>query len=159
MSDEPKFICDANVGKLGKWLRIVGVDATFLDPRRDEELILLARREGRIILTTDSGIASRPYVERCLLIKSRDYREQLKEVCDAFGLQLSPARVFSRCIECNRPVEPAAKGDIEGRVAEHVLAEHDEFFLCPSCGRVYWPGTHLRNTLESLRSMGVLAEG
>lgn len=158
-ADEPKFLCDANVGKLARWLRILGFDTVFMAPERDEELILRGRKDGRIILTTDRGIASRPYLQECLLIESRDYRLQLKQVCETFGLAPDRAKVFSRCVVCNSPVRRALKPDVQSRVPPRALASHDDFFECPGCGRVYWPGSHVRNTLETLRLMGLVGEG
>ena len=158
MSGEPKFLCDVNVGKLGRWLRILGFDAAFMNPERDEELIVLARKEDRIILTTDRGITSRPYVTRSLLIESRDYHEQLREVIGAFGLEPDEARIFSRCLVCNVAVQSAAKGQVETRVPHQAYSIHDQFSECPTCRRVYWPGSHLTNTLDALREMGIFGE-
>jgi len=153
---EPRFLCDVNVGKLGRWLRILGYDAEFMDPHRDEELILRARKERRILLTTDSGITDRPYLRDCLLIESRDHRLQLKQVCEAFRLRPPAERIFSRCTVCNVPVREADKAAVESRVPSHAFALHDRFYECQACGRAYWPGTHLRNTLKALRELGLL---
>ena len=156
---EPTFLCDVNVGKLGRWLRILGYDAELMDPRRDEELILRARKEGRVVLTTDSGITARPYIRNCLLIETRDHQLQLKQVCDAFRLRPRPESVFSRCTVCNVPVREVDKTAVESRVPPHAFALHDRFYECPVCGRAYWPGTHLHNTLRALREMGLLDAG
>jgi len=155
---QAKFLCDVNVGKLARWLRILGFDAEFMDPRRDEELILRARQEGRILLTTDRGIADRPYLDACLWVKSRDYREQLHEVLEAFGLRVAPERVFTRCSVCNHTVRPVTKDRVQSRVPARVFVAQDRFFECTTCDRVYWRGSHIDRVLAALREMGLVGD-
>ncbi len=154
--DEPRFLCDVNVGKLARWLCLLGYDCAFMDPPRDADLIARARREGRAILTTDAGMVRAAGAHPAWLVRARDLPAQLKEVLAAFQLQPRPERLFSRCARCNAPVRRVAKRDAQGRVPPGAFEAHEEFFQCPSCGQWYWPGSHVERTRRRLKEMGIL---
>jgi uncharacterized protein with PIN domain len=141
------------LGKLAKWLRLLGYDTVFSPDLGDVDIARRALREGRIVLTRDRGLAARKAVKRCLLIESHDYLQQLKQVIKEFGLKPSTERVFSYCLVCNRPVAEIAKEDVRELVPPYVLQTNVFFAQCPECHRVYWPGTHLKNTLEKLKEI------
>jgi len=146
-----KFIADENVGKLCKWMRILGYDVSFYSPIEDAELIRKAAREERIILTKDSGIPKWNMAkERCFLVRSQNPFKQLKQVVRHFVLPISPKSIFTRCIECNIPVVKRPKEELKSKIPPFVYKTHDEFSQCPSCGRVYWAGSHYENVLERL---------
>src|SRR5881296_683880 len=96
---EIKFIADVMVGKLARWLRVLGFDAEYSNAFEDDEVIRRAESENRIILTRDTGLAARRMRARCLLIDSGDYKEQIHQVLSTFGLK--DFHTFSRCLECN----------------------------------------------------------
>ncbi len=145
MDPAPKFIVDNNVGRLAKWLRVLGFDTLFINPIADDELLAIARREGRIIVTKDTAFLRRREVMdgrlRVVFVRSNDRLGQLREVIEALNLP-TPDRWFSRCLECNSPLKAVVKAEVAGQVPPYVYATQDDFQRCPSCGRVYWPGTH-----------------
>src|SRR5262250_3223042 len=102
-----KFIVDSNVGRLAVWLRVLGYDAVFINPIEDSELVEIARRENRIILTKDTGIMQRRVVTsgqlKALLIEGKDWRHQLGQVIRTLKLQTHLR--FTRCLRCNAPLE------------------------------------------------------
>lgn len=137
----PRFIADAMLGRLARWLRTLGFDTAFDDAIGDEDLVRRAVREGRVILTRDRRLVEEWRVEGCLLVESEGTEEQLREVVEAMGLD-APARLFGRCRVCNTPLEPATAEAVEGRVPSGVLDRHDRFLSCSGCGRAYWEGSH-----------------
>ncbi len=140
-----KFIVDQNVGKLVKWLRMMGYDTVFFSGEDDWQMVMTALAEGRIILTRDTGIMSRGVVAngrlKAILIASDDPDAQIRQVVEALNLDTRSAQ-FTRCLEDNEPLEARTKSDIEGRVPPYVFATQDRYFECPVCHRIYWKGTH-----------------
>ncbi|MBC7250663.1 MAG: Mut7-C RNAse domain-containing protein [Anaerolineae bacterium] len=140
-----KLLADGMLGRLAKWLRILGFD-TLYDPSLDDHALLrLARAEGRILLTCDRELAHRRGAPS-LLIESTDLESQLRQVIR--DLHLSPDAAFSRCPVCNTPLEALEKEAVRDRVPAHVFRTHTEFSRCPHCDRVYWSGTHRARMLE-----------
>lgn len=137
--------------KLGKYLRILGYDAAWDKNLRTHELIVRANLEGRIFLTRNTRLPDQyPAVKSVMLLESKDPVEQLSEVVKQTGLDVSVG-LFSKCIKCNVLLDNVAdKKEIEGAVHPNVYACHDLFFKCPSCGTVFWHGSHVRNTCTKL---------
>jgi uncharacterized protein with PIN domain len=147
-----KFAVDCMLGKLAKWLKILGFDAVFFSRIEDEELIDLARKEGRILLTKDLGMIERSGNVPTLFIESEDWHEQVVQVLDKFDLR-GRANPYSRCIECNVELSDLSKSSAKNLVSSFIYEKAEKFSLCPHCGRVFWRGTHFRDmesTIESL---------
>ena len=144
---EVKFIVDGMLGRLAKWLRILGYDTAYLPRLDDNQLVRLARAEGRLLLTRDRGLARRRGLQ-CLLIESDYLEEQLRQILTE--LALTEENSFSRCPVCNTPLQRIEKTELEGRVPPHIFHTHKDFSLCPNCGKIYWPGTHWARMQEKL---------
>ena len=148
MDDRPlKLLADGMLGKLAKWLRLLGYDTAYDNAATDPELARRARAEGRVLLTRDRELAGRRGL-RTLLIQSEILEEQVREVQDGLGPPPDPA--LSRCAVCNAVLEAVDPGEIADRVPPYVLRTQSEFRRCPGCGRVYWPGTHVDEMLERM---------
>jgi uncharacterized protein len=154
-----KFIVDNNVGRLTGWLRALGYDTLFVNPIDDNELLRIAQREGRIILTRDTGILARRVVTsgtiRAIDIRHDDWREQLAQVMREVGLEHH--KPFTRCIECNTVLQSQTRADAEPHVPAYVFRTQDAFLVCPCCGRHYWRGTHWERMTETLERIRALA--
>ncbi len=138
----PRFLADAMLGKLATWLRILGCDVEYLGDLPDEEFVERALREGRIILTRDTLLVRRRKArENHFFVTGDGWRDQLRQVVRAFGIDPA-ARLFTRCVRCNEPLEAIDKARVEGRVPPYVYATREEFRVCPSCRRLYWRATH-----------------
>lgn len=146
-----RFLVDAMLGKLAKWLRILGYDTFYYRDLEDEQLIELAEAEGRVLLTSDERLWRQRGGEEKILISSDDWREQLGELAQV--VELDTSGVFTRCIECNVPLEQASREGVEGLVPPHVFATQEEFGRCPRCGRIYWKGTHFAQALAEVERM------
>lgn len=153
MSDEEiRFIADSMLGRLAKWLRILGYDTLYFRDAHDGRLIALAEREGRILLTRDTRLLLRRRLCRIFFIRHDRVWDQLRQVAHELQLRIGD-RFGSRCLRCNRSLAPLAKERAAGHVPEYVFRHHDEFFRCEECGRIFWDGTHLHHMEETVRAL------
>ena len=143
-----KFAADRMLGKLAKWLRIMGQDVIYGPHLSGYGLIRAARQEGRLILTRDQRLKQKQPPE-FIVIKSDRCHEQVRQVIEACGLD-PLAQAFSRCLLCNALLEPRPKEVIAARVPPYVLSTQERFFACPGCNRIYWPATHHEKMLTEL---------
>jgi len=149
-----KFAADRMLGKLAKWLRIMGQDVIYGPHLTGYGLIRAARQEDRLILTRDGRLKQKQPPDY-IFVESDRYREQLRQVVKACGLE-PLAQAFTRCLECNAVLEPRAKDAVKALVPPYVASTQERFFACPRCNRVYWPATHHERMLEELRTLALL---
>jgi len=140
------LLCDHMLGTLAKWLRFMGYDTAYPGPLDDTELLALAQREDRVLLTRDKELAGRSH--RALRVHSDDLEEQIREVASALNLRLIDP--LSRCSLCNTPLVAARLEEVGDLVPEGVRARHTSFWQCPTCHRVYWQGSHWDKMVERL---------
>ena len=140
-----KFIVDNNVGKLAKWLRIMGYDTLFFNGTNDADLVAMALAEGRVILTRDTQIMRRRVVTsgqlKAILINSDEPEQQMCQVIDTLNLDCQ-LRPFALCLECNQPLLEKSKQQVKDLVPPYVFQTQSQFMECPACHRIYWRGTH-----------------
>ena len=147
-----RFAADCNLGKLAKWLRILGYDTLYERGNADRCFLMKAAEEGRIALTRKRDLASLSYPGRLVVVKADHVAGQIGEVLEALTLEPDPARRKTRCLRCNAPLEEVPKETVEGMVPAYVYGTCTRFRKCPLCGRIFWPGTHLRHVEEYLRT-------
>ena len=139
---------DVHLRKLARRLRLLGFDVDYEKDRDDPELAEIALEEKRILLTRDRQLLNRKIVDRGIIIRNTDSRAQIDEVLDRLDLW-SFCRPFTRCIECNGVISGISSEDndflrIKSRIPEGVLSWCREYFLCDSCGNIYWKGSHFQ---------------
>lgn len=143
--EAPKFIVDHNVGKLTKWLRMMGYDAVFFNGSNDAHMVAKALAEDRIILTRDTQIMKRKVITdgrvKAILIASDEPVVQMRQVTQTLDLNYR-FKPFSLCLECNRPLEERSKEQVKDRVPPYVFRTQKQYMECPECHRIYWRGTH-----------------
>jgi len=144
------FFADAMLGRLAKWLRVLGFDTLYEYDIEDADLVGRARAESRVILTRDTALARSLKPGEYLFVNDDDPVAQLKQLIEEMDLQLSRDRLFSRCLKCNSPVERVEAEDVRDEVPEYVLASGGGYRRCTGCNAVYWAGTHLDRILERL---------
>jgi uncharacterized protein with PIN domain len=147
--DRPAFMVDAMLGRLARALRMLGLDTFYRPDIDDNELKVIALREGRAILTRDHKVAETSLPVTVLLIESDYVEEQLLQTARTFRIA-STGKLFSRCLICNVEVEDASPSEVRDEVPEYVLATQRRFSRCPSCGRIYWAATHVEHAREWL---------
>jgi len=150
-----KFVLTIELGRLVKWLRILGFDTEYFTAKNLSSLVITALREDRIILTRNLRIAQAPGI-KLFKIKEDLVIEQLKQIIQDLELKLDQERLFSRCIICNSELKPIDKKAAEGKVPEYVFKTQEEFSWCPTCDKIYWSGTHWGNVKDTLKEIGAL---
>src|SRR5690606_3446894 len=139
---ELRFAVDAMLGRLARWLRLLGFDAWSEPDVPDERLVRRALEDGRWILTRDRALPREWRAPRVHVVAAEAPFAQLREVARAFDLA-ARARPFARCSRCNAELRPLAPGEVAQRVPARVRERHERFLACPGCRRAYWEGTHV----------------
>jgi uncharacterized protein with PIN domain len=161
-----KFIADSMLGRLARWLRLLGHDTLYYPHIEDSRLLRIAREEDRILLTRDTGLVKVRGLKNFLLLEENDPFEQLKTVVTMFNLHpferfdksgeggaIPPLRIYTRCSLCNTLLEDVPKEQAKDHVPDYVYKVSDSFRKCLHCDKYYWKGTHpdkLRKKLEEI---------
>lgn len=146
--DEVRFVADVMVGKLARWLRVLGFDVAYSNTFTDDDLDRISQLDKRVILTRDLRFAASRKASECVIIESDHYREQVQQVIQTFGLK--EFRTFSRCLECNALLRQVDKEEVFEKVPPYVYLTQERFATCPMCRRVYWRGTHADEMLKRM---------
>ncbi|MHC4992420.1 MAG: Mut7-C RNAse domain-containing protein [Planctomycetota bacterium] len=146
---EARFFADAMLGRLARWLRVLGFDTVYEAHIPDEELVRRALAERRVILTRDRQLPGEWRVSGVLVLDSNATLEQLREVLERFDLW-PHLRPFTRCTQCNAELRDASAEAVAKRVPRSVRARPTLFTQCPRCGRVFWHGSHTGRVLRIL---------
>ncbi len=147
-----RFTADRNLGKLVKWLRILGYDTLYDRRNADGSFLGRAGAEGRIALTRKRDLARLPRTGRLVVLSADRVGRQIGEVLEKLALKPDPARRMTRCLKCNAPLEEVSKEAVAGLVPAYVAETCNQFRICRHCGRIFWPGTHPRHVEEYLRT-------
>ena len=139
-----RFVADAMLGRLARWLRAVGCDCVQLPLHApDAELVALARSEDRVLLTRDRHLLRELRPPRWLEITSDEPLEQLRAVVATFGIA-RPAMFFTRCMVDNTPLNEVPAAGVAGSIPPRAREVPGPVFQCATCGRIYWRGSHAR---------------
>ncbi len=136
-----RFIVDVNVGRLAALLRLTGFDTAYGNSLDDRDIAELAHGENRVVLTKDRALLKRSKIVFGRLVRAVLPEDQLTETLHFFGLA-GPYRLFTRCLRCNRILEPVAKEAILHRLEPKTKKYFNTFKTCPDCDRIYWRGSH-----------------
>jgi uncharacterized protein with PIN domain len=139
-----RFIADGMLGKLTRWLRLMGHDVEYLNDSADEQLIERARAEERILLTGDVELyrRSRLIGISAYLVKGKDQAEQLAILAKRLNLKLEINPQNSRCPICNSEIKSATKDMVKDAVPTNTFKNQDEFWICTNCSQIFWKGSH-----------------
>src|SRR5438045_7352599 len=143
-SMKPRFLADCNVGRLARWLRALGYDASYHAHIEDAALVREAAAEDRVLLTRDRDLTKRRVIQsgavRAILTRHDHVTATLRQVFAELGLDIEQS--LTRCIECNAELEPRHADLVAARVPPFVRSTQTRYSECPGCGRIYWAGTH-----------------
>jgi uncharacterized protein with PIN domain len=148
-----KFIVDRMLGKLAKQLRMLGYDALYYRGEDVYPLIRLGRQEGRVILTRNTKLIPRRPEDVILRITEDEPLLQLKELIQKANIKIDEGKVFSRCLLCNALLDAISRTEVEGKVPDFIFYQQREFFRCPQCQRIYWPGSHQENMKRRMEEL------
>lgn len=143
-----EFIADVMLGRLARWLRLLGFDTFYSNKISDSALLKIAKEENRLVLTRDTHFLHFKNFENYLFINSNETINQLIEVIKFFGIkEFEP----SRCVKCNGTLlDIIDKNEVNTIVPEHVYIRNNKFFRCKECGSVYWQGSHVKRFREKV---------
>lgn len=153
-----KFVIDGMLGKLARWLRMLGHDVKYSNNTDDKELIKIAKTEKRILLTRDLELyqqATGRSIE-AFYVEGEKEEERLTNLARRFQLKLEIDVKKSRCPKCNTRIKHVNKDSVKDMVPKNTFSKYDDFWQCPKCLQVYWRGAHwtkIRKTLDYGKKM------
>ena len=139
---DPRFVLDTHLGKLARYLRLLGFDCLYNNAYEDTELARISSTgKKRILLTRDHGLLKRKEITHGYFIRNDSPKKQVREVLSRFDLYnlIAP---FKRCTRCNGLIHTVSKDQVQQRLPGQVAKQFDEFSYCEGCQRVYWKGSH-----------------
>jgi len=146
------------LGKLSRWLLILGQDIQYSNKLDDDKLILIAEREKRIILTKDMELYHRAVARGidAFYIRGSTESAKLAELARQFNFSLDIDLKRTRCPKCNTRISPIRKEEIANKIKKKTYTYYNEFWKCPNCNHVYWQGAHwsrIHATLEKAKKL------
>ena len=154
--EHQKFLCDPTVGKLCKYMRMIGFDTEMSESHVARDVLTTALDQKRTILTRNSVLAGMKLARNLVILDDDDPWRQLKIVIERCELKIEKSRVLTRCLEDNEPLREIAKDSIKSKVWPYVYQTQDRFVTCPKCSRIYWPATHVEAMIGKLEAEGLL---
>lgn len=121
---------------------MLGYDTLYYRGQNPHELIELARQQERIILTRSAKLTPPTEEVRIILVLQDNPVLQLKELLEQEMIVLNNRTLFTRCLLCNSPLDEITREDAEGKVPDFIFYQQKEFYRCPQCHKIYWPGSH-----------------
>lgn len=149
MSEAPRFAVDAMLGRLARWLRVLGYDTWYDSAVADPVLVARADAEDRVLLTRDRHLLRELRPRRGLEVRHDDPLRQLQDVVDALAL-LPPQELFTRCLLCNAVLVALGRDEALALLAAQMEEVPAAVRACPGCGRLYWDGSHVRRMRVAL---------
>lgn len=151
-----KFIADGMLGKLTRWLRMLGHNVKYSNKLDDSQLIAIAKKEMRILLTRDLELYQQATAKgvQVFYMEGQTEAERLAKLAQKFGINLDIDMATSRCPKCNARVKSLPKEKVADKVEKTTFSYYNEFWQCPKCGQIYWQGAHwtrIRKTLEAAK--------
>jgi uncharacterized protein with PIN domain len=139
-----KFLADSMLGKLARWLRMLGHDVTYNVQLGDSELLEAAKNENRVLLTGDLELYQHAVVRSidAYFVEGKSEAERLAELAKRYGLTLAIDMEKSHCPVCNTMLKATPKEQLSGELEKNTSTYYDKFWKCPNCGQVYWQGAH-----------------
>ena len=150
----PRFLVDANLGRLARLLRLLGFDTRYDQQMDDDVIARIAAQKGLTILTRDRGLLMRRIVTRGYFVRSQAPRTQAAEVMRRFDLR-EQLRTFTRCVDCNGLIQPVSKTEIQDRLPHNTRLFYDTFYRCSQWSKLFWRGAHWQNLqrlIDEIRS-------
>lgn len=152
-----RFLADSMLGKLTRWLRILGHDVTYFRFAEDKDLLKLANSESRVLLTRDQELVKQALNKgvKTFFAKYTDNVETLVDLANWFSFNLEIEWSISRCPKCNTLIGLVSKESVLEKIPKLTALHYSKFWKCIGCGQVYWHGTHwnmIKKTLEEVKS-------
>jgi uncharacterized protein len=145
-----KFLCDQMLVRMGRWLRAAGYDTVIVENAEDDKNILKqAIEEHRLLITRDKDLRDLdPQGKNVIWLEGNSTQACVQELSKSVSIDWLH-KPFSRCLQCNTPLEETSEADID-QVSEAIRKTHHRYWVCPQCGKFYWEGTHTKRMLKQL---------
>ena len=146
-----RFVLDEMLGRSSRWLRILGYEVKYLKSS-DDDLLEVAKRENRILLTRDLELFRRAKTQglEVFFVEGKDEAEKLANVSKRFNIKLEINMATSHCPTCGSLIKRIEKSEVLNKIPKETLKHYDKFWMCTSCGKVYWQGGHWKKINETL---------
>lgn len=148
-----KFLADRSLGRLSRWLRILGCDTAYWRAGADRAFLRAAEREGRVALTRRKDVLARQHPDTVLFVESDRVEDQIAEVLRKLNVKPDPDAFFTICLECNVRLIEMPRDEVRPEIPDYVYRTQQAFRRCPQCGRTYWPGTHRERAMAVLQKI------
>jgi uncharacterized protein with PIN domain len=148
--EPPRFFADVMVGRLARWLRILGYDTLYERDIEDEQLLQIAEIEDRVVLTRDTGILKRKTRAQVIFLESEKPKLQLRQLQSCANVRKREQFLFTRCSWCNSTLQTVPRDDVRDKVPPYVFRTESVFLHCSRCDKIYWRGTHKDRFLGQL---------
>jgi hypothetical protein len=146
-----KFLADSSLGRLSKWLRLLGYDTVYWRGEADRSFLRKAEKEGRAVLTRRKDVLKRNHSGIVVFVEHDHVEDQIVEVLGKLHLRPDPEKLFTLCLRCNESLKAAKPEEVQSLIPDYVFRTQKEFRVCPKCRGVYWSGTHRERASEKLR--------
>jgi len=148
----PRFAAEKTLGRLTKWLRLLGFDTLYEFELSDKKFVETLEND-RILLTRTRRIQKQLASRKLIFVESDHLSQQLNQIFRELDIKAAQTRPFSRCLQCNASIVIVEKASVWGRVPDYIFETHARFQKCPECDRIYWPGSHTRRSFEKIRQV------
>lgn len=153
MPNYPKFVVDAMLGHVARWLRLLGYDVIYYHLLSDWKLMKIAKEEDRILLTRDLGLFRRARKNnvRAFFVEDPSIEKVLAQLSIRYNIKLDFDKNDTRCSICNAQLKyTTSLIDIAHKIDKNIALKYNEFWICPSCRKIYWQGNHWKGIVEIL---------
>jgi uncharacterized protein len=154
-----KFLADGMLGKLARWLRMLGQDVVYSVQFNDDQLLELAKTQQRALLTRDFELYKRAIARGldAYYVEGKTESDRLAEIAKRYGVLLEIDMEKSHCPVCNTMLKDVPKEQLKSELEKNTYTHYDKFWKCPNCGQIYWQGAHwkqITNTLTQAQQKG-----
>ena len=147
-----KFIADSMLGKLARWLRMLGQDVVYNVELNDNKLLEFSKKQNFVLLTKDLELYQRAIGRGidAFYVEGKTEPEQLAELAKRYSFTLEIDMEKSNCPVCNAKLKATPKEQLSGELQKSTLTFYDNYWKCPNCGQIYWQGAHWKQISKTL---------
>ena len=149
---ESRFVVDCNLGRLARYLRLLGLDCLYRNDFDDDTVSRISQQQRRIVLTRDRRLLHRKIITHGLYVRAVKPKDQVKEVLQRLDLH-GAVQPFSRCTRCNGLLKAISKQTVDHRLEPKTRRYYNDFLQCEQCGQVYWQGSHHERAKRLVREL------
>jgi uncharacterized protein with PIN domain/sulfur carrier protein ThiS len=153
----PRFVLDTHLGRLARYLRLLGFDCLYRNDYHDDELARISSEQQRTLLTRDRILLQRRIITRGYFVRTLEPQQQVIEVLRRFDLS-GEIRPLSRCTRCNGLLEDTEKETVRERLEPKTRRYYRRFRICPDCGQIYWRGSHFGKMTRLIENLTMAAK-